>query len=105
MQRLNLDLKRQDYRFGVLAASVVNTMVSLAVATHRGKGQRRSPKPKLPGDFYPSLQDLQPAARSVTVKPWQQQLQMVEALNAFFGGTDTRSDEDRVAAYELSRSA
>lgn len=61
---------REDHRFGVVAATIAN--VFKKKSTNRVK----------PADFFP---DYKPRRQD-----WQEQLQVVEMLNAAFGGRDLR---------------
>lgn len=69
---------RGDLHAGIIASTIANT--------HRDPKQRKQPFE--PGDFMPDFAgDRRPQPQS-----WQQQLQMVEALNRAFGGTDRRKE-------------
>lgn len=61
---------REDQRAGVIAATIANTFKKKSATRYK------------PADFFP---DYQPKRQS-----WQEQLMIVEALNAAFGGRDLR---------------
>jgi hypothetical protein len=61
---------REDHRFGVLAATFVNMF-----------GKKSSKRVK-PSDFFPEYKP--------RTQTWEQQLVIVEMLNAALGGTDKR---------------
>lgn len=61
---------REDHRAGIIAATLANTF------------KKKSAKRYTPADFFPDY-----APRRQT---WQEQLAIVEALNAAFGGRDLR---------------
>lgn len=62
---------REDHRFGVVAATIASVF------------KKKSAKRIKPADFFPEY-----APRR---QDWQEQLQIVEVLNAAFGGRDLRN--------------
>ncbi len=64
--------ERADLRNGIVAATIANV--------NRGKGKRA----KKPQDFMPKFEKKQEE------QTWQQQLHIVEMLNAAYGGVDKR---------------
>jgi len=61
---------RDDHRFGVVAATIVNTF------------KKKSATAVKPSEFFPGYKP-----RSQT---WEEQLRIVEMMNIAFGGTDKR---------------
>lgn len=70
----------EDYRFGKLMAIMVNMQ------------RKRGSKALQPWDFMPPFEK-----RTKKYQTWQEQLQVVEALNQAFGGKDLRTTKEPIA--------
>lgn len=70
--------ERADLRAAIVASTVANT----------ARDPKKRARPWTPRDFMPRFD--QPAEQD-----WQEQLAIVEMLNAAFGGRDVRDDADR----------
>jgi hypothetical protein len=70
-------LERADMRAAIVASTVANT----------ARDPKRRARPWMPGDFMPRFDR--------PVQTWQEQLKLVEMLNAAFGGKDLRGERSR----------
>ena len=68
-------LERMDMGFGIVASTMANI--------HRDAKKKK--KPFSPGDFMPDYEQ-----RTPKVRPWQEQLKVIEMYNVAFGGKDLR---------------
>ena len=76
-----IGVDRSDLQAGVIAATVANT--------HRDVEQ--TPEPYKPADFIHEFWPLDDETGEEELRQsWQEQLALVEALNAAFGGKDLR---------------
>ncbi len=69
--------ERADLRAGIVASTTANA----------SRDRRKRRKPFKPNEFMPRFGTEEPEAQS-----WERQLQIVEMLNAAFGGKDSRKD-------------
>lgn len=70
--------ERGDLRAGIIAATIANA----------NRNPKKRPRPFTPADFMPKVNQ-----RPQKVQSWQEQLKIVEMLNAAFGGRDLRKDK------------
>ena len=70
--------KRADLRSAIVASTVANT----------ARDEKKRRRPYTPEEFMPAFQA---EDEEEAIEPWQRQLQMVEMLNAAFGGKDLRN--------------
>lgn len=71
--------ERADLRSGIVAATIANV----------NRDPKKTRSAFEPGDFMPKFKEEEKEA-----KPWEDQLQMVEMLNAAFGGLDLREKKE-----------
>lgn len=70
--------ERDDLRAGIIASVIANS----------NRNPKKRPRPFTPGDFMPKLD-----RRPKKTQSWEEQLKIVEQLNAAFGGKDLRGNK------------
>lgn len=84
LKRNNLKLEREDFRAGIIASTIANA----------NRDPKKKPDPWTAADFMPTRNG-KPRQKRQT---WQEQLEIVKALNAAFGGTQEEAVSEEPTA-------